>query len=139
MTTALLTHADCLGHVTPEGHPEQVARLDHVLHALEPFDLLRIGAPVAEDRDLTRAHPQSYIDRIAAAAPAEGETALDSDTWMSPGSMNAARRGVGAAIRAVDAVLSGEASNAFCATRPPGRRSTRVPGGLGLRRGARAG
>ena len=98
MTTALLTHADCLGHVTPEGHPEQVARLDHVLHALEPFDLLRIGAPVAEDRDLTRAHPQSYIDRIAAAAPAEGETALDSDTWMSPGSMNAARRGVGAML-----------------------------------------
>lgn len=125
MTTALLTHADCLGHVTPEGHPEQVARLDHVLHALEPFDLLRIGAPLAEDRDLTRAHPQSYIDRIAAAAPAEGETALDSDTWMSPGSMNAARRGVGAAIRAVDAVLSGEASNAFCATRPPGHHAER--------------
>ena len=41
MTTALITHADCLAHVNPEGHPERVARLEHVLHALEPLDLLR--------------------------------------------------------------------------------------------------
>ena len=35
MTTALLTHPDCLKHVTPEGHPERVARLQALLPALE--------------------------------------------------------------------------------------------------------
>jgi Deacetylases, including yeast histone deacetylase and acetoin utilization protein len=34
MTTALVTHAACLKHLTPEGHPECVARLEHVLEAL---------------------------------------------------------------------------------------------------------
>lgn len=125
MTTALITHADCLEHVTPDGHPEQVARLEHVLHALAPLDLLRLSAPEASDADLARVHPQRYIDRIAGAEPAEGEIALDGDTWMSPGSMRAARRGAGAAIRAVDAVMAGEAGNAFCATRPPGHHAER--------------
>ena len=49
MTTALITHADCLKHITPPGHPEQVARLEHVLHALEPLNLVRVGAPLAGD------------------------------------------------------------------------------------------
>ena len=47
MTTALITHPDCLNHVTPEGHPEQVARLEYVLEALTPLDLLRTEAPLA--------------------------------------------------------------------------------------------
>ena len=44
MKTALITHADCLNHITPTGHAEQVARLTHVLHAFEPLDLNRDGA-----------------------------------------------------------------------------------------------
>ena len=47
MKTALITHADCLDHVTPAGHPEQVARLEHVLHALAPLDLDRITALIS--------------------------------------------------------------------------------------------
>ncbi|MGR3395621.1 MULTISPECIES: histone deacetylase family protein [Rhodobacterales] len=125
MTTALITHADCLDHVPPAGHPEQVARLDHVLHALAPLDLLRLAAPPASDGDLARVHPQRYIDRIKAAEPETGEHPLDEDTWMSPGSMRAARRAAGAAIRAVDAVISREVANAFCATRPPGHHAER--------------
>ena len=125
MTTALISHADCLEHVTPEGHPEQVARLEHVLHALAPLDLLRLSAPPASDEDLARVHPAAYIARIAGAEPTEGVIALDGDTWMSPGSMMAARRGAGAAIRAVDAVMSREARNVFCATRPPGHHAER--------------
>jgi acetoin utilization deacetylase AcuC-like enzyme len=39
---------------------------------------------------------------------------------MSPGSLEAAFRAIGAALRAVDAVMAGEATNAFCAVRPPG-------------------
>jgi acetoin utilization deacetylase AcuC-like enzyme len=125
MTTALITHADCHDHITPDGHPERVARLDHLLHALAPLDLLRLAAPAAGDADIARVHPQRYIDRVKRAAPERGQVALDSDTWVSPGSMQAARRAAGAAIRAVDAVMSREATNAFCATRPPGHHAER--------------
>lgn len=125
MTTALLTHADCLGHVTPQGHPERVARLEHVLHALEGLELKRVTAPLAADDDLLRIHPQSHISDVLDNRPAEGFTQIDGDTFMSPGSVDAAYRAAGAVVRAVDLVLSDEASNAFCAIRPPGHHAER--------------
>ncbi len=66
MTTALLTHPACLKHVTPPGHPEQVARLERVLAALEPMDLVRTAAPLAAEDDLLRIHPQSHLDSLRA-------------------------------------------------------------------------
>ncbi|WP_299983833.1 histone deacetylase family protein [uncultured Ruegeria sp.] len=120
MKTALLTHADCLGHVTPQGHPERVARLEHVLHALEGLDLQRVTAPLAADDDLLRIHPQSHISNILDSRPLDGFKQIDGDTFMSPGSVEAAYRAAGAVVRAVDLVLGGEVPNAFCAIRPPG-------------------
>ncbi|MEX0348252.1 MAG: histone deacetylase family protein [Paracoccaceae bacterium] len=120
MTTALLTHADCLSHVTPTGHPERVARLEHILHALEPLELKSVTAPLAADDDLLRVHPADYINQIRSACPTEGFAQIDGDTFLSPGSVEAAYRGAGAVTRAVDLVLSGETGNAFCAIRPPG-------------------
>ncbi|MDA7964434.1 histone deacetylase family protein [Ruegeria sp.] len=120
MKTALLTHADCLGHVTPQGHPERVARLEHILHALEALDLNRVTAPLAADDDLLRVHPESHIREIRQTRPADGFAQIDGDTFMSPGSVDAAYRAAGAVVRAVDLVLGGEAPNAFCAIRPPG-------------------
>ena len=120
MTTALLTHPDCLTHVTPPGHPEQVARLERVLKALEPMALLRTAAPMAAEDDLLRLHPKSHLDSLRAAVPAAGYAGLDGDTFLSPGSLDAAFRGAGAVVKAVDMVLSGAVQNAFCAIRPPG-------------------
>ncbi len=120
MTTALLTHADCLEHVTPDGHPERVARLEHILHALESLDLDRRTAPLAADDDLLRIHPASHIRNIRSSRPTEGYRQIDGDTFMSPGSVDAAYRAAGAVVRAVDLVLSGDSPNAFCAIRPPG-------------------
>ncbi len=120
MKTALLTHADCLNHVTPEGHPERVARLEHILHALEDLDLQRVTAPLAADDDLLRVHPQNHISDILDQRPSDGFKQIDGDTFMSPGSVDAAYRAAGAVVRAVDLVLGGEAPNAFCAIRPPG-------------------
>ena len=120
MKTALLTHADCLGHVTPDGHPERVARLEHILHALEPLDLNRVTAPLAADDDLLRIHPQSYISDLRKMRPVDGFAQIDGDTFLSPGSIDAAYRAAGAVVRAVDMVLEGDAGNAFCAIRPPG-------------------
>jgi acetoin utilization deacetylase AcuC-like enzyme len=120
MATALITHADCLHHVTPDGHPERVARLEHVHRALAPLDLVRVTAEEATDADLARVHPQGYIDHIRASEPAKGLHQLDEDTWMSPGSVRAALLAAGGIMQAVDMVLGGEVGNAFCATRPPG-------------------
>ncbi len=120
MNTALITHADCLGHVTPQGHPERVARLEHILHALEPLDLHLVTAPLAADDDILRVHPESYVRGIRDARPSEGFSQIDGDTFLSPGSVDAAYRAAGAVIRAVDMVLEGSCTNAFCAIRPPG-------------------
>lgn len=123
--TVLLTHAECLAHVTPEGHPERVARLEHVLHALEPLGLKSVTAPLAAEADVLRCHPAGYVGDLRAAAPEDGFHQIDGDTFLSPGSMQAAFRAAGAAVRAVDMVLSGEAANAFCAIRPPGHHAER--------------
>lgn len=120
MVTALITHADCLEHVTPEGHPERVARLEHVLHALADLDLRRVSAPMAAEDDILRVHPAAHVADLRRARPATGFAQIDGDTFLSPGSIDAAFRAAGAAVRAVDLVLSGAVGNAFCAIRPPG-------------------
>jgi acetoin utilization deacetylase AcuC-like enzyme len=123
MTTALITHPDCLRHVTPDGHPEQVARLRAVLTALdhEEFELLRrYDAPLASRDEVVRVHPGGYFDRVRAAEPAQGWAMLDADTHMTNGSFDAALRAAGANIMAVDLVMDGAVDNAFCAVRPPG-------------------
>lgn len=126
MATALIAHDDCYDHVTPPGHPEQVARLDAVLCALKDMDLVRVSAPMAAEADLLRAHPQEHVDAVRAAAPSEGWRSLDADTHMSVGSLAAAYRAAGANVRAVDMVLGGEVQNAFAAVRPPGHHAERT-------------
>jgi acetoin utilization deacetylase AcuC-like enzyme len=123
MTTALITHCDCLEHVNPPGHPEAVDRLRAVMAALEAEEfayLARVEAPLAGDEALLRVHPAAHIARIEADRPARGFATLDADTFMCPGSVTAARRAAGAIVQAVDMVMAGEVANAFCAVRPPG-------------------
>ncbi|MBT0780462.1 MULTISPECIES: histone deacetylase family protein [Paracoccus] len=124
--TLLYTHPSGLLHVTPPSHPEQVARLDAVLAALEGADLQRREAPEAVDRDILRAHPAEYLALLRRKVPAEGWSMLDSDTYLAPGSLEAARHAVGGVCAAVDAVLAGEAPNAFVAMRPPGHHAERM-------------
>lgn len=120
MTTALITHPDCFDHVTPPGHPEQVARLDAVLTALDGMDLLPIKAPLAAEDDLLRVHPKDYLDMLRDDAPERGWRSLDADTHLSAGSLGAIWRAAGAVVRGVDVVMAGQARNAFAAVRPPG-------------------
>lgn len=123
MTTALYMHEECNAHITPPGHPERVERLEAVAAVLsqDRFNgLQKLEAPLAERDELLRCHPESYIAKIEAAIPNEGNHSLDADTHVSPGSWSAALRAVGAAVAAVDAVIAGDVANAFCATRPPG-------------------
>ncbi|MDB5428965.1 MAG: histone deacetylase family protein [Caulobacter sp.] len=123
MTVALYTHAAMAQHNPGAGHAERPERLGAVLDALADatgLGLESFEAPLVTDADLLRVHPQSYIDAIVAASPKSGLVALDPDTFLSAGSLEAARRAAGATVAAVRAVAAGEGSRAFCAVRPPG-------------------
>lgn len=129
MTTALITHAACLGHEPPPGHPEKPARLAAVLVAVRPLGVVEREAPRAPAEALRRAHTGDLVDSVlgrwSEQASRSGYLALDADTFMSAGSAEAALRAAGAVIAAVDGVVSGEFRNAFCAVRPPGHHAER--------------
>ncbi len=125
MITKIITHKDCLQHVNPPGHPEQVARLECVLEALIPLGLEIVDAPLVADDDLLRVHSKSHISTIQAAVPDSGWLSLDNDTHLCPHTLTAALRAAGGAIHAVDMVMAGEAQNVFVATRPPGHHCER--------------
>ena len=124
MSTALITHLDCLDHDMGRGHPECPARLRAVLAALEHemfAPLLREQAPLATIEQIARVHPESYVKAILAIRPEPGDRLqLDGDTFMSAGSADAALRAAGAAVLAVDLVLGKAVRTAFAAVRPPG-------------------
>ncbi len=123
MATLLFTHPACLKHDPSPGHPESPARLASVLAALDAPEfagLIRREAPRAERAWIERAHPAAYVERLLAVVPKSRYVAIDGDTIVSPDSGEAALRAAGALCAAVDAVMAGDGSNAFCAVRPPG-------------------
>jgi acetoin utilization deacetylase AcuC-like enzyme len=123
MATFLYFDADCIAHDPGPGHPEQPARLAAVRDALaaaEFADLKRQTPPPATITQITRVHPREHVEGLLQAVPSEGRVMIDADTFMSPGSGRAALLAAGAACAAVDAVIGGAATNAFCAVRPPG-------------------
>ena len=123
MTTLLLHHDSSARHDTGRGHPERPDRIRAVMEALsaEAFAALdRREAPEAEPDQLARAHSASFVEALLDAVPAEGRVRVDPDTVMSADSGEASRRAAGAMVAAVEAVMAGDADNAFCAVRPPG-------------------
>ena len=129
MTTLFLTHPAALQHVTPSGHLERVERLEAIYAALRHDDfaaLDRRTAPQADEAEVLRGHSAAYLAEISHARPEAGWNQLDPDTFMSPGSWEAALRAIGGVEAAVDAILAGEAKNAFVAMRPPGHHAERA-------------
>ncbi|MCA3324158.1 MAG: histone deacetylase family protein [Roseomonas sp.] len=124
MSVLILTHAACVAHDPGPHHPECPDRWRAVTRTLEAeaFSALpRAEAPRATREQILRVHPEAYLQAILDSAPAEGDrVALDADTILSHGSIEAALRSAGAAVAAVDAVCTGPIRHAFCATRPPG-------------------
>ncbi len=123
MKALLYTHKDCFAHDTGSMHPERAQRLAAILHALKEIELPDAEwreAPLATVEQISRVHPEDYIEAIHQAIPSEGHAYLDGDTPVSPGSWNAALRAAGAVCAGVNAVATGEAKRVFCAVRPPG-------------------
>ncbi len=127
MATGWYTHDDCAGHVTPPGHPERVARLEAVNAALADVPGLdRRAAPLGTRDHVLLCHPEAHIAHLEANVPSDGWAALDGDTFLAPGSLNAAYRAVGGCVAAVDAVLDNELANAFVGCRPPGHHAEKT-------------
>jgi acetoin utilization deacetylase AcuC-like enzyme len=123
MTTLLLTHPASLDHLTPPGHPERPDRIRAVNEVLgeDRFGkLVRDQAPESSLDLVTLCHDEHYVEELRRIAPKKGMVQIDGDTSMSPGTWEAVMRGVGGAVAATDAVMSGTHRNAFVAVRPPG-------------------
>lgn len=121
--TLWVHHEKGLEHATPEGHPERADRLRTVTEALSQTSFAGLKRVEAEpcDPDLVAlAHGPNVLRQLQRARPAEGIAQIDGDTYISSGSFGAAFGSIGAAVQALEAVFAGEASNAFCAVRPPG-------------------
>lgn len=123
MSGLLLHHPDCLLHVPPRPHPEKPERLQAVREKLERAELWdrlpREEPEPAGSEWLELVHPRGYLDQVRRASRAPGVW-LDPDTYAVEGTWRAVAAASGAAVRAVDAVVRGQASWAFALVRPPG-------------------
>jgi acetoin utilization deacetylase AcuC-like enzyme len=124
----LYYHEDCLGHEPGTHHPENPGRLRAVTDRLESSPMKNrldwLAAPEGRDEQIMLAHASDLLQEVKETAPESGVAALDADTVMSPGSLDAASRAVGAACAGIDELMSGSTSNVFCLTRPPGHHAT---------------
>ncbi|MDW9710175.1 histone deacetylase family protein [Sinorhizobium meliloti] len=123
MTTHLYENPVFLKHEVPEGHPERPDRLKALNLALEHpnfADLERLEASKGDENLVLLAHTEEHLLGIKRDIPDEDINQIESDTYASPQSLEAALTGIGGAVAAVDAVFAGQADNAFVAARPPG-------------------
>lgn len=120
----LLYDPDVLAHQPPPGHPERPARVQAIVHAMQETGLWERLAhlPVvpATRAQMEQVHAPEYLDWVQQVVEAGGGPLDAGDTIASPGSWRAACAAAGAAIGAVDAVMTGHVDAAFALVRPPG-------------------
>ncbi|MXX02330.1 MAG: histone deacetylase [Gemmatimonadetes bacterium] len=130
MPTALISHPDFLLHDTGPFHPERPDRMNSVLAQLGLSGDVPDGArqagllcllpePAGEAR-IKAIHDGAYVDAVVDWCGKGYRNLPTGDTTVSSASETVARLAAGAAMRAVDAVLTGEADRVFCVARPPG-------------------
>ncbi len=128
MKTAFIHHDLYEKHDTGPGHPETPARYRVIVDAIKGDAVLmsaltEISAEPATQGAVQAAHTKEHFKRVESAFM-NGLDRLDADTVISMRSFDAAMLAAGGACTAVDAVMQGEAKNAFVAVRPPGHHAT---------------
>ena len=77
------------------------------------------SAPKAEQIDLLRVHPNTYLESFSSLSE-KGGGELGIFAPFGPGSFEIAKQSAGLAMHAVDSVLGGDYRNAYSMSRPPG-------------------
>jgi acetoin utilization deacetylase AcuC-like enzyme len=100
--------------------PESKRRLKNLLEVSGLIDELAVCKPPPASReDLERFHTTRYLDALAAGDAGRGGDGGDCAPYL-PGSLAAASQSAGLAVGAVEAVATGELSQAYALCRPPG-------------------
>ena len=127
MTILILADERLAEHRPPSGHPERPERLAAAIEGVEAAgfgDALRWQPPTeAPTEALLRVHSPTLVNVLDEHAGMD-RVQIDGDTFMSAGSMEAARLAAGAGLDAVTALRADEADSAFCLVRPPGHHAT---------------
>jgi acetoin utilization deacetylase AcuC-like enzyme len=128
MKTALVHHPVYQKHDTGIGHPETPKRYELIMETLKSDEnfwnsLHQIEAEQVSKGIILASHTKKHFETVESAF-ASGTEYLDADTVVSMHSFDASVYAAGGACNAVDAVMSGEAKNAFVAVRPPGHHAT---------------
>jgi len=126
MALTVFTSDRWADHLTPPGHPERVERAE-VMQVVASEFRTRGGAVVepraASEDDIARIHAREHIALIRETAGRA--VALDPDTFTSPETYDVARLAAGAAVSAVERVLSSRGTRALAMVRPPGHHAER--------------
>ena len=128
MKTAIVHHPIYQKHETGIGHPETPRRYEAVMKALKgDADLWRSLTEIVPEKAskgvVLACHTKEHFKRVEHAFE-NGVEMLDADTIVSMQSFDVALYAAGGVCRAVDAVMTNEADNAFVAARPPGHHAT---------------
>lgn len=118
----LLYHSPIFSQHDTGQHPECIGRIERVNAMLQDKWIDKSVCPSWQppSRDaIERVHQAAYYDKLKAWCEISAGR-IEADTVVSQGSWEASQMAAGAAVDAVQRVLRGEDSTAFCAVRPPG-------------------
>ena len=123
MTTVFFADTRTQAHNDPN-HVEHAGRLQAVLKSMQAAGLLdrmacRTPEPIT-DEQLLAVHSPEYLTYLAGVTATRQNTNFGGDTYLGSHSETVARLTAGAALGAVDAVMTGATANGLVAMRPPG-------------------
>ncbi len=126
MTTAYIVDDRFLLHDDFD-HPENASRLRAIIHALDSSgiraELTQLEPRYASAAEIGAVHQRRMIEHAQRMAMFGGGR-LNPDTYIVQESWDVALLAAGSVARAVEAVVGGEAGNAFALVRPPGHHAT---------------
>ena len=124
MTTVYVTHLRYPEHHLA-GHPEHAGRIKAVWAEMGKAGLMarlnQLQPEMVSDDAILAVHSPKYVELLRWTETAHQEHIhFDADTYGGPTVYEIARLSAGGVVKAIDEVLSGRATNALAAVRPPG-------------------
>lgn len=117
-------------HDTGPYHPESAQRYRALKSALEdlPPEFVRLPGRRATVAEILLAHEHYYHDLVYRDVESFAHQLRTGDTAICEESYDVTLEATGGVLAAVDAVMRGDVSSAFCAVRPPGHHATATRG-----------